>query len=273
MFYKIVSASFIAASFSIEAMAQPVSEAEAAAIMNNYSTGANGLSIHLCQDRNRQSLTGSALSQAFTVKQNEIVKMLNRGDRTLAAGKASSMLTAFGHCYGNASNLNDRPIYARFMGGFIATQALAYNDNSKMQEAIGLLDYANLQGQRNEQFLNLVEEYRAPKLDTGNSEKTSLNTLISGLENNALRFKRDYEGKTVTFDAKVEGINYERLVKKTHLSFKTLTGNNFSGCFLTGENEDKAIDLNKGQKITVTANIKVSESILGPTLRFKNCQI
>jgi len=159
------------------------------------------------------------------------------------------------------------------MGGFIATEALAYNDTGKMQQAITLLDYAKSHGQANTQFLNLVKDHRAPELDTGNSEKTSLSSLISGVETNALRFKRDYAGKTVTFDAMVESVSYQSIVKKTSLNLKTLTGSGFSGCYLTGAMEDKAIDLNKGQTITVTANVSVYDSILGSSLSLKNCQI
>jgi len=272
MFYKSIAALLVATSFSVVASAQPITDSDVSSILDNYGSSFNALASNVCLDLNRQAVTGSTLKEAFTVKQNEVVGLLNRGDRTMAAGKASTLLGAFGHCYSVSDKQIDRPTYAGFMGGFMATEALAYGDNDKMAKAITLLDYAKSHGQTNTQFLNLVKDHRAPELDTGNTEKTSLSTLISGVETNALRFKRDYEGKTVTFDAKVESVSYESLVKKTSLSLKTLTGNNFSGCYLTGAMEDKAIDLNKGQTVTVTANVTVYESILGSSLSLKNCQ-
>ena len=140
MLHKIITATLLAASFSVAAVAQPISDSDATSILDNYSSSFNALAINVCLDRNRQPLTGAALQERFTVKQNEVVQLLNRGDRTLAAAKANTMLDAFGHCFGKSEKQIDRPIYASFMGGFMATDALAYNNTDKMQQAITLLD-------------------------------------------------------------------------------------------------------------------------------------
>ena len=99
MFYKSIAALLVATSFSVVARAQAITDSDATSILDNYASSFNALAVNTCLDRNHQSLTGSSLKEAFTVKQNEIVGMLNRGDRTLAAGKASTMLGAFDHCY------------------------------------------------------------------------------------------------------------------------------------------------------------------------------
>jgi len=205
MFKKFLTATLVAASFSVSAMAQSITESDATNIMDNYRSGFNALSINLCLDRNKQSLTGRDLQQAFTLKQNEVVQLLNRGDRTMAAGKASTMLNAFGHCYGKSVRQTDREIYAGFMGGFIATQALTYGDDGKMQKAITLLDYAKSHGQTNTQFLNLVKEHRTKEalwLVAETSESTSCNLTED-------QFDKVYEvnkGESITVQGNVKAV-------------------------------------------------------------------
>lgn len=272
MFYKTIAASLVATGLSVAAMAQPIQESDATQILDAYSSDFNALSINLCLDRNRVPLTGAALTEAFTLKQNEVVQLLNRGDKTMAAAKAGTMLNAFGHCYGKSDKQTDRPTYAQFMGGFIATDAMAYNNSAKMQDAIMLLDYAKSHSFENKQFLGLVKEYRVPELDTSNSLETTFSELQSEFDKNALRFKKKFSGKTVTFDVMVGDVAYENSVRKTNVSFSAPSGKLYGGCFVTGDMADKAIDLDRGQIISLTATPSVYESMMGSDLQFKNCQ-
>ena len=272
MFYKSITATLVAASFSVAALAQPITESDATKILDNYASSFNALSINLCLDRNRQAVTGSALKEAFTVKQNEVVGLLNRGDDTLAAGKASTLLGAFGHCFSVSDKQIDRPTYASFMGGFIATEALAYNDTAKMQNAITLLDYAKSHHQSNAQFMKLVEPHRKKEnleaQPSGDTSEVNFYELGELYKSNQLRLRKKYDGKTITGDAKVYRVG-EHKDGRIFINLdgpKTVdpaSGELLSSWLLVcnieqGSNsEDKAIDLDKGDTFKIKGTLEV----------------
>ena len=140
-----------------------------------------------------------------------------------------------------------------------------------MQQAITLLDYANSHGQTNEQFLNLVEEHRAVKLDVNSDERVQLSALENELQENSLRFENNYKGKAVTFEAVVTSVGYDNLIRKMRLGFKQ--GEFIGSCsFPKGAIDDKLMTLNKGDKVLIAANPYVYSGILGDSLHMKNCQ-
>ena len=275
MLYKFITATLVAASFSVSARAQTITDSDAASIMDNYSSSFNALAVNLCLDGNRLPVTGSTLKEAFTVKQNEVVGLLNRGDRTLAAAKANTMLDAFGYCFSKSDKQFDRPIYAKFMGGFIATDALAYDNTAKMQEAITLLDYAKYHGQENEQFLNLVKEHRAKEAVTVEEGNLNIGKLRGEAQANLLRFKRDYEGKSVILSGSVVSTGERDWPKKSvWITIKDGAPSDQTTCYLTQDAYNAVYDVNKGQSITVEGNVKAVEAIAsGNGFYLKSCKV
>jgi len=287
MFYKSIIATLVAASFSVVAVAQPVTESDATSILDNYASSFNALSINVCLDSNRQALTGSALKEAFTVKQNEVVGLLNRGEGTMAAGKASTLLGAFGHCYSKSDNQIDRPTYANFMGGLIAVEASTYDNADKMKQAITLLDYAKSHSSENLQFLKLVEPYRKQEktediASSGDATEVNFYELGELRKSNALRLRKKYDGKTVMGEAKVFKIG-EYKDGRIFINLdgpKTLdsSGGLESAWMIVckikkgSSSEDKAIDLDKGDTFKIKGTMKVfQKSYFTPAV--ENCEI
>ena len=272
VFYKSIAALLVATSFSVVAVAQPITESDATSILDNYGSSFNALAINTCLDRNQQALTGSALKEAFTVKQNEIVGMLNRGDKSLAAGKATSLLGAFGHCYSVSTNTVDRSTYAKFMGGLIATEALPYRDNDKMQKAITLLDYSKSHLSENTQFMKLVEPFRKSEnvdvTPSGDTSEVNFYELGELYKSNQLRLRKKYDGKIVIGEAKVHRVGEHRdgrifINLDGPKVVDTASGELSSSWMLVcnieqgSTSEDKAIDLDKSDTFRIKGTMEV----------------